>query len=83
MINKYKYYTKEDYLKYGSILETTEEIDARLKRHENAEKQNKQQAEQYRKEWAERINESRYYIKPERNINFIDDYKYYKNKKIV
>jgi hypothetical protein len=73
MDNKYKYYTKEQYLKYGNILETSEEIDARLKRHENAVKQNKQQIEEYRKEWKERINESKYYIKSNYIINFIDN----------
>ena len=73
MSNNYKYYTKEDYLKYGSILETTEEIEARLKRHKNAGKKNKQQTEQNRKEWVERINASSYYVKPEYNVNFIDD----------
>jgi len=73
MDNKYKYYTKEQYLKYGNILETSEEIDARLKRNENAVKQNKQQIEEYRKEWKERINESKYYIKSNYIINFIDN----------
>ena len=32
-MDPYKYYTKEQYEKYGSMLETAQEIDARIKTH--------------------------------------------------
>lgn len=61
MSNPYKYYTKEEYLKYGDILETTEQIEARLKRHQNNKLENYYLSEQYRKEWEERTFETKIY----------------------
>ena len=66
------YYTKEQNEKYGTILETTEQIEARLKKHEILDKQNKRQAEQNKRDWVERIKESRFYMS-DNNVNFIDD----------
>ena len=49
-----EYYSKELYAKYGDILETKTDIEARLKKHEIINKKNKELTEQYRKEWEER-----------------------------
>jgi len=77
-MGEYKYYSKEDYIKYGDILESKSEIEARLKKHEIINKKNKELTEQYRKEYLERtfINTlyKRYYNNNNLdNVNFIDD----------
>ncbi len=58
-VDPYKYHTKEQYEKYGDILETAEQIEARLNKHKRLEWENKRQAEIYSQEWAERT----YYTK--------------------
>lgn len=54
MSNPYKYHTKEEYMKYGNLLETTEQIEERLKRHKKSQIENHFMSEQYNKEWEER-----------------------------
>ncbi len=61
MFDPYKYYTKEQYEQYGDILETASEIDAKIAKAKAREIQNRKQAEQYRKEWAERTYLTRLY----------------------
>jgi ureidoglycolate hydrolase len=58
-VDPYKYHTKEQYEKYGDILETAEQIEARINKHKRLEWENKRQAEIYSQEWAERIAASR------------------------
>jgi hypothetical protein len=58
MSDPYKYYTKEQYEQYGDILETASEIDAKIAKAKAREIQNRKQAEQYKKEWAERTTAS-------------------------
>jgi len=40
-MDPYKYYTKEQYEKYGSMLETAQEIDTRIKTHKFENNYNK------------------------------------------
>ncbi len=61
MSNPYKYYTKEEYLKYGDILETTEQIEARLARHQHNIEINKKMIQQHKKEWEEKTFNNRMY----------------------
>ena len=54
MSDPYKYYSKEQYEKYGDILETASQIDARLARAKNDERKNKILSDKYSQEWEER-----------------------------
>ena len=47
-MDPYKYYTKEQYEKYGSMLETAQEIDARIKTHKFENNINKKMQESYK-----------------------------------
>lgn len=55
------YYTKDEYLKYGSILETESQIKARLAKHKKISDDNKKQSQQFKNEW--------YSSKPYNKIN--------------
>jgi hypothetical protein len=82
-----EYYSKEMYEKYGDILESKEDIEARLKKHDIINKKNKELTEQYRKEWEERTFMNKIYKRYFSggamsrvanhnnldNVNFIDD----------
>ncbi len=53
-MDAYKYYTKEQYEKFGSILETAKEIDARLKDNKTQNYNNNKLMKSYKNEWKER-----------------------------
>ena len=53
-MDAYKYYTKEQYDKYGSILETAQQIDERLKNDKTQTYNNKKLMKSYKNEWKER-----------------------------
>ena len=57
------YYTKEQYQKYGSMLETAQEIDARIKTHKIENIINKKMQESYKNEWKERTFQTKQFKK--------------------
>ena len=59
----YKYYTKEQYEKYGSMLETAQEIDARIKTHKFENNINKKMQESYKNAWKERTFQTKQFKK--------------------
>jgi hypothetical protein len=75
-MNPYKYYTKEQYEEFGNILETTEQIEARLKKHKTDDYINKKLSQSYKNEWKDRIYETNQYkgfwYYPKNEPEFID-----------
>ena len=53
-MDAYKYYTKEQYDKYDSILETAQQIDERLKNNKIENYNNNKLQKSYKNEWKER-----------------------------
>ena len=62
-MDPYKYYTKEQYGKYGSMLETAQEIDARIKTHKFENNYNKKMQESYKNAWKERTFQTKQFKK--------------------
>ena len=60
-MDPYKYYTKEQYDTYGSMLETTEQIESRLKKHKTDDYINKKLSQSYKNEWKDRTYETYQY----------------------
>ncbi len=54
-VDPYKYYTKEQYEKYGCILETAIQIEQRILKHKLLDEENKKLMQKYRDEWALRM----------------------------
>jgi hypothetical protein len=63
IMDPYKYYTKEQYEKYGSMLETAQEIDARIKTHKFENNYNKKMQESYKNAWKERTFQTKQFKK--------------------
>jgi hypothetical protein len=62
-MDPYKYYTKEQYDTYGSMLETAQEIDARIKTHKIENIINNKMQESYKNEWKERTFQTKQFKK--------------------
>lgn len=48
MTDQFKYYSQKEYMMYGSILETAEEIDRRIAKHQKIKEDNKKLCEKYK-----------------------------------
>ena len=62
-MDAYKYYTKEQYEKFGSILETAKQIDERLKNNKIDNYNNKKLMKSYKNEWKERTFQTKQFKK--------------------
>ena len=62
-MDAYKYYTKEQYDKYGSVLETAQQIDERLKNNKIDNYNNKKLMKSYKNEWKERTFQTKQFKK--------------------
>ena len=62
-MDPYKYYTKEQYEKYGSMLETAQEIDARIKTHKIENYNNNKLMKSYKNAWKERTFQTKQFKK--------------------
>ena len=62
-MDAYKYYTKEQYEKFGSILETAQQIDERLKNNKIDNYNNKKLMKSYKNEWKERTFQTKQFKK--------------------
>jgi hypothetical protein len=62
-MDAYKYYTKEQYEKFGSILETAQQIDARLKDNKTQNYNNNKLMKSYKNEWKERTFQTKQFKK--------------------
>lgn len=75
-MDPYKYYTKEQYEEFGNILETTEQIETRLKKHKTDNYNNKKSCESYKNQWKDRTYETKQYkgfwYYPKNEPEFID-----------
>lgn len=75
-MDPYKYYTKEQYEEFGNILETTEQIETRLKKHKTDNYNNKKSCEFYKNQWKDRTYETKQYkgfwYYPKNEPEFID-----------
>jgi hypothetical protein len=72
----YKYYTKEQYEEYGSILETAKEIDDRLNRNKIDDYNNKKLVNAIKNNWKDRTYETKqfkgFWYYPPNDPEFID-----------
>ncbi len=62
-MDAYKYYTKEQYEEFGSILETAQQIDARLKDNKIQNYNNNKLMKSYKNEWKERTLQTKQFKK--------------------
>ena len=75
-MDPYKYYTKEQYDTYGSILETAKEIDERLNRNKIDTYNNNRIVNEIKNNWKDRTDETKQYkgfwYYPKNEPEFID-----------
>ena len=75
-MDPYKYYTKEQYDTYGSMLETTEQIEARLNRNKIDTYNNNRIVNAIKNNWKDRTYETKQYkgfwYYPKNEPEFID-----------
>ncbi len=62
-MDAYKYYTKEQYEEFGSILETAQQIDARLKDNKIENIKNNYLMKSYKNAWKERTFQTKQFKK--------------------
>jgi hypothetical protein len=62
-MDAYKYYTKEQYDKFGSILETAQQIDERLKDNKTQTYNNNKLMKSYKNAWKERTFQTKQFKK--------------------
>ena len=62
-MDAFKYYTKEQYEKFGSILETAKQIDERLKNNKIDNYNNEKLMKSYKNEWKERTFQTKQFKK--------------------
>ena len=62
-MDAYKYYTKEQYDKFGSILETAQQIDERLKDSKTQTYNNNKLMKSYKNAWKERTFQTKQFKK--------------------
>ena len=62
-MDAYKYYTKEQYEEFGSILETAQQIDARLKDDKIENIKNNNLIKSYKNAWKERTFQTKQFKK--------------------
>ena len=62
-MDAYKYYTKQQYEEFGSILETAQQIDARLKDNKIENIKNNYLMKSYKNAWKERTFQTKQFKK--------------------
>jgi hypothetical protein len=62
-MDAYKYYTKEQYEEFGSMLETAQQIDERLKNNKIESYNNKILMKSYKNAWKERTFQTKQFKK--------------------